>query len=272
MTAISLSSLTKRFGEVTALDGLDLELPAGRITALLGPSGCGKTTTLKLIGGLTTPTDGSVRFDGVDQSGVRAEHRQAVMVFQDHLLFPYLSVADNVAFGLRMRGVGGRRRRALAEEMLERVGLPGTAERSPEELSGGQRQRVALARALVVEPQVLLLDEPLASLDPHLRDGMRDLILEVQRDLAVTTVVVTHDQEEAAVLADRIAVMFDGRVAQVGTARELHDRPAGETVARFLGSPNLLPGVRSGHVVATAAGDLAVPNGVAEDGPVVLTI
>jgi len=272
MTAVTLTSLTRRYGAVTALDDVDLELPSGRVTALLGPSGCGKTTTLKVIGGLLPPSSGTVRFDGVDQADVRAERRGAVMVFQDHLLFPYLSVADNVGFGLRMRGVAGRRRRALAEEMLDRVGLPGTADRSPQELSGGQRQRVALARALVVEPRVLLLDEPLASLDPHLRDGMRELILDVQRDLEVTTVVVTHDQEEAAVLADRIAVMFDGRVAQVGTARELHDRPSDETVARFLGSPNLVPGVRSGGHVATAAGDLEVPHGVTRDGPVLLTI
>ncbi len=272
MTAITLTSLTKRYGTITAVDDVDLTLPDGEITALLGPSGCGKTTTLKLIGGLLTPTAGTVAFDGIDQRDVRAEHRGAVMVFQDHLLFPYLSVGDNVAFGLRMRGVGARQRRRQAEEMLARVGLPDTADRHPDELSGGQRQRVALARALVVEPRVLLLDEPLASLDPHLRDGMRELILDIQREEQVTTVVVTHDQEEAAVLADRVAIMFDGRIAQVGTARELHDRPADAEVARFLGSPNLLPGVRSGRIVETAAGALEVPHGTAQDGPVLVTI
>ena len=272
MTAITLTSLTKRYGTITAVDDVDLTLPDGEITALLGPSGCGKTTTLKLVGGLLTPTAGTVAFDGIDQRDVRAEHRGAVMVFQDHLLFPYLSVGDNVAFGLRMRGVGARQRRRQAEEMLARVGLPDTADRHPDELSGGQRQRVALARALVVEPRVLLLDEPLASLDPHLRDGMRELILDIQREEQVTTVVVTHDQEEAAVLADRVAIMFDGRIAQVGTTRELHDRPADAEVARFLGSPNLLPGVRGGRIVDTAAGDLEVPHGTAQDGPVLVTI
>ena len=272
MTEIALRSLTKHYGDLAAVDAVDLTLPAGRITALLGPSGCGKTTTLKLIGGLLAPTAGAVLFDGVNQAAVRAEHRGAVMVFQDHLLFPYLSVGDNVAFGLRMRGVGARQRRRQAEDMLARVGLPGTADRRPDELSGGQRQRVALARALVVDPQVLLLDEPLASLDPHLRDGMRDLILDIQQQEQVTTVVVTHDQEEAAVLADQVAVMFDGRIAQVGTARELHDRPIDAEVARFLGSPNLLAGRRVGCSVQTEVGELEVPHGSERDGPVLVTI
>jgi ABC-type sulfate/molybdate transport systems ATPase subunit len=156
--------------------------------------------------------------------------------------------------------------------MLERVGLPGLADRRPQELSGGQRQRVALARALIIDPRVLLLDEPLTNLDPHLRDGMRELILEVQRDLQVTTVVVTHDQEEATVLADRVALLFDGRLAQMGTPRDLHDRPATASVARFLGSPNVLAGIRRGERVATPVGELTVPHGALTDGPVQVVI
>ncbi len=272
MTSITLRGLTKHYGDLVALDGLDLHVPDGRITALLGPSGCGKTTTLELIGGLLHPSAGSVSFGDRDMAGVRAERRAAVMVFQEHLLFPYLTVGDNVGFGLRMRGVGKRARRRQIEAMLERVGLPGAADRRPQELSGGQQQRVALARALVVEPEVLLLDEPLSNLDRHLRDGMRELILEVQRDLHLTTVVVTHDQEEASVLADHLALLFDGRLAQVGTPRDLHDRPASAAVARFLGSPNLLPGIRRGEQVTTAVGELTVPRGVGDDGPVLVTI
>jgi ABC-type Fe3+/spermidine/putrescine transport system ATPase subunit len=273
MTRIALEALTKRYGAVTAVDELTLAMADRRITALLGPSGCGKSTTLKLIAGLIRPTAGRVTFDGRDVAGVPAERRGAVMVFQHHLLFPYLDVGDNVGFGLRMRGVprGEIRRRVLA--MLDRVGLPDVTDRRPHELSGGQQQRVALARALVVEPEVLLLDEPLANLDTHLRDGMRELILDVQRELAVTTVVVTHDQEEAVVLADEVAVLLDGRLAQRGVPRDLYERPASEQVARFLGAGNLVAARRDGAEVATPLGRLHAPHGTAlDDGPVCVVV
>ncbi len=261
MTAIELDHLTHRYGELTAVDDLSLDLAPGQVTAFLGPSGCGKTTVLKTIAGLLAPTTGRVRFDGVDVTDVVAERRAAVMVFQDHRLFPHLSVGDNVAFGLRMRGVARAARTAAADAMLERVGLPGLAARRPAALSGGQRQRVALARALVLDPAVLLLDEPLANLDAHLRDGMRELIGDLQRERELTTVVVTHDQEEAVVLADQLALLFDGRLHQHGAPRTFFERPATARTARFFGTPNLVPGRRDGHRVVTALGDLQVPDG-----------
>ena len=268
MTDIQLTGLTRRFGDVLALDDLHLDVAGGSITALLGPSGCGKTTALKLIAGLLRPTAGRVRFGDRDVTDVAAERRDAVMVFQDHRLFPYLSAGDNVAFGLRMRGVGRRERLRAAAEALEQVELAGLAGRRPAELSGGQQQRVALARALVLEPQVLLLDEPLANLDTHLRTGMRRLILDLQRERELTTVVVTHDQEEAVVLAEDIALLFDGRLHQHGAPRTFFERPATARTARFFGNTNLVPGRRRGTEVATALGRLHVPDGVPGDGAV----
>jgi ABC-type Fe3+/spermidine/putrescine transport system ATPase subunit len=261
MIDIRLERLTRRYGSVTALDGLTLDIGGGTVTALLGPSGCGKTTALKLMAGLLDPTGGRVLFDGRDVTDVPAERRGAVMVFQDHRLFPYLSAGDNVAFGLRMRGVPRRQRRREAEAALERVGLDGLADRRPAELSGGQQQRVALARALVLQPEVLLLDEPLANLDAHLREGMRELILDVQRELELTTVVVTHDQEEAVVLAEDIALLFDGRLHQHGAPRTFFEHPATERTARFFGAANLVAGRRHGDRVHTPIGNLRVPDG-----------
>lgn len=272
MTDIHLDRLTRRYGPVTALDELTLDIGGGTVTALLGPSGCGKTTALKLIAGLVDPTAGRVRFGGRDVTDVPAERRGTVMVFQDHRLFPYLSAGDNVAFGLRMRGVPRRERRGAAETVLEQVGLAGSASRHPSELSGGQRQRVALARALVLQPEVLLLDEPLANLDAHLRQDMRDLILDVQRERQLTTVVVTHDQEEAVVLAEDIALLFDGRLHQHGAPRTFFEHPATERTARFFGATNLVPGRRDGEHVDSPLGRLRVPDGAPGGPDVWLTI
>ncbi len=266
MTDIHLDGLTRRFGDVLALDDLHLDVAGGSITALLGPSGCGKTTALQLVAGLLRPTSGRVRFGDRDVTEVAAERRGAVMVFQDHRLFPYLTAGDNVAFGLRMRGVARRERRRTAAAALERVGLEGLAGRRPAELSSGQRQRVALARALVLEPEVLLLDEPLANLDAHLRAGMRELILDLQRDRQLTMVVVTHDQEEAVVLAGDIALLFDGRLHQHGAPRTFFERPATARTARFFGTTNLVPGHRSGRQVRTPLGVLHVPDGAPGSG------
>jgi len=261
MIDLHLDQVTHRFGSVIAVDDLTLDIGGGMVTALLGPSGCGKTTTLKLIAGLLVPGRGSVRFGDRDITGVAPERRGAVMVFQDHRLFPYLSVGDNVAFGLRMNSVPKHQRWRAAEAALERVGLAGLADRRPAELSGGQRQRVALARALVLSPDILLLDEPLAHLDAHLREGMRELILDIHREQALTTVVVTHDQEEAVILADDIALMFDGRLQQHGAPQTFFERPSTEATARFFGATNFIPGQRSGELVDTPLGTLRVPVG-----------
>jgi len=216
MTQVNLLQLGKAYSgsDTYAVYDLTLDIASGRITALLGPSGCGKTTTLKMIAGLLPPTQGDITFDGQSVLGIPAERRGAVMVFQNYLLFPYMSVGENVGFGLKMRGVDQQTIRRKAAEMLDLVKLPGFEDRRPKQLSGGQQQRVALARALIVEPKVLLLDEPLSNLDAHLRDEMRELILSIQRQLGITTIFVTHDQEEAVVLADRIALIFDGRLHQ----------------------------------------------------------
>ncbi|MEX1164952.1 MAG: ABC transporter ATP-binding protein [Nitriliruptor sp.] len=272
MTDIRLEGLTRRYGSVTALDGLTLDIGGGTVTALLGPSGCGKTTALKLVAGLLDPSGGQVLFDGHDVTDVPAERRGAVMVFQDHRLFPYLSAGDNVAFGLKMRGVPRRQRRREAEAVLERVGLDGLADRHPAELSGGQQQRVALARALILQPEVLLLDEPLANLDAHLREGMRELILDVQRERDLTTVVVTHDQEEAVVLSEDIALLFDGRLHQHGAPRTFFEHPATERTARFFGAANLVAGRRHGDRVHTPLGSLRVPDGTPGGPDVWLTV
>ncbi|MEX2532803.1 MAG: ABC transporter ATP-binding protein [Nitriliruptoraceae bacterium] len=272
MTGIRLEGLTRRYGSVIALDHVTLDIGPGTITALLGPSGCGKTTALKLIAGLLAPSKGRVLFDGTEVTDIPAERRGAVMVFQDHRLFPYLSIQDNVAFGLRMRGMPRRQRRREAQAVLERVGLDGFANRRPSELSGGQQQRVALARALILQPKVLLLDEPLSNLDVHLRASMRELILDVQRERDLTTVVVTHDQEEAVVLAQDVALLFDGRVHQHGAPRTFFEHPATERTARFFGAANLVAGRRHGDRIDTPLGNFTVPAGTTSKADVWLTI
>ena len=268
-TGIELDTLTAGYGGDPVVAGLSLDVAPGELVALLGPSGCGKTTTLRVVAGLLAPESGDVRFDGRSVLGLPPERRPVAMVFQAPLLFPHLSVGDNVAYGLRMRGVGRRDRARRAAAALERVQLPGAADRRPSELSGGQEQRVALARALVVEPQVLLLDEPFSALDEELREEVRDLVAGLQRDAGITTVFVTHDQQEATVLADRVAVLLDGRLQQVAAPRELYEAPASLRVARFFGTANAFAGVVTGRRWRGGLGELPVD---APDGPGVLLL
>ena len=272
MTTLSLHEVSKRFGTVAAVDDLSLEANSGELLALLGPSGAGKTTTLRLVAGLLQPTSGDIHFDGRSILAELPERRRAVLMLQSPSLFPYMSTADNASFALLMQGVGRSQARDRAEDMLTTVGLPGLGDRRPAELSGGQQQRVALARALLAEPRLLLLDEPLANLDPELRGDMRRLIRETQRERSITTIFVTHDQEEAVAMGDRIALLFDGRLEQIGRPREFYERPHSPRVAHFFGAQNLLPGTRRGNIVATAIAELRVGNGEPRDGPVVVTI
>ena len=275
MTEVSLEHLTRRFpgADHPAVDDVSVSAPAGGLLCLLGPSGCGKTTTLKMIAGLETPDRGRVCFGSRDVTAVRPERRDTVLVFQNYLLFPFMNVEENVGFGLRMRGMQSTEIKRLVDRMLETVRLDGLGHRKPEELSGGQKQRVALARALVLEPSVLLLDEPFSNLDAHLRDEMRDLILQLKEQMSLTIVFVTHDQEEAVLLADRIALMFDGRIRQVGGAADFFERPATRQIAAFFGNRNVLRGRKRGNRVETAVGEFAVAHADSiEDGPVDLLV
>jgi ABC-type Fe3+/spermidine/putrescine transport system ATPase subunit len=276
VTQVQLHQLTKRFHprrSDAAVYQFDLTIPSGKITVLLGPSGCGKTTTLKLIAGLLRPTNGDITFDGTSVLSVPAERRGAVMVFQNQLLFPYMTVGENVGFGLAIRGYDRSAVRRRVEDMLARVQLPGVADRRPHQLSGGQQQRVALARALIIEPQVLLLDEPLSNLDAHLRDEMRELIRDLQRQLQITTILVTHDQQEAVVMADHIALMFDGRLRQYDVASAFYRRPVDVETARFFGGVNFVPGLKQGETIETCIGTFPAPAScLQQDGPVVMTV
>ena len=274
MTKVVLKDLTRRFGSVVAVDALNLEINSGEMVAFLGPSGCGKTTTLRMITGLLLPTSGDVLFDGKSIVSIPTEKRGAVMVFQKHLLFPTMDVAQNVGFGLRMAKVDKRETDRRVSEMLELVRLPGFERRRPHELSGGQQQRISLARALVVKPKVLLLDEPLANLDANLRLEMRELIRGIQSELGITAVFVTHDQEEAVMLADRVALMFDGVLQQFDTPQAFYDRPRSARVANFFRNENILPGNRRGAVVETPTGPLEIDPGRVNlpDGAVMLTV
>ena len=258
---VSLVSLTKHFGQLAAVDAIDLEIPSGGFFSLLGPSGCGKTTTLRLIAGFEHPSSGRVLLDGRDMAGTPPSKRPVNTVFQSYALFPHLRVFDNVAFGLRRAHVPRDEVRRRVGEALELVQLSDLAARKPGQLSGGQQQRVALARALVLNPDLLLLDEPLSNLDAKIRVQVRAEIKKLQRQLGITTIYVTHDQEEALSLSDRVAVMKDGRVQQVGAPKELYERPRTRFVADFVGTNNLVPGQvreRAGTslVVDTALGPL----------------
>jgi spermidine/putrescine ABC transporter ATP-binding subunit len=237
-TDVRLERVRRQFGSVVAVDDVSLEIARGSIVSLLGPSGCGKTTTLRLIAGFERPDAGSVRIRGADVTRVPPYKRDFGMVFQSYALFPHLTVAENVAFGLKMRRVAKGERDRLVGEALAMVKLAGFAERTPRQLSGGQQQRVALARAIVFKPAVLLLDEPLGALDKALREEMQVELRQLQQRLGVTTVFVTHDQEEALTLSDHVAVMRDGRIEQIGAPREIYEKPSTEFVAGFLGASN----------------------------------
>ncbi len=244
--SLTLDRLHRRFGATRALDGLTLEIQPGEFVALLGPSGCGKTTALRIVAGFETADSGSVLVDGKDVSPIPAAKRDMGMVFQSYSLFPNMSALDNVGFGLRLRKLGAGERHARSAELLEMVGLTAQAKQYPHQLSGGQQQRVALARALAIEPQVLLLDEPLSALDAKVRLQLREQIRSLQQRLGITTLFVTHDQEEALSMADRVGVMKDGKFEQVAVPDQLYAEPATAFVAEFVGTMNRLPGELEG--------------------------
>ena len=241
MTPIALRGLHKRFGRTVAVDRLDLEVAAGDLFFLLGPSGCGKTTVLRMVAGFSDPTAGTIHFDDRDITRTAANRRNCGMVFQNYALWPHMTVRQNVAFGLEVRRIVASERDERVLRALRTVQMHDYAERRPNELSGGQQQRVALARALVIEPTVLLLDEPLSNLDAKLRLSMRGQIRQICKDAGTTAIYVTHDQKEALSMADRVAVLSEGRLMQVGSPRDLYDRPASRFVADFLGEANFLP-------------------------------
>jgi len=269
LTGLSATFHHERRGDVMAVKELDLDVRPGEFLTLLGASGCGKTTTLRMIAGFQAPSAGTILFGGEDVTNLPANRRDIGFVFQTYALFPHLSVFENVAYGLRVKRQSAAHIAARVEEGLLQVGLPGLGDRMISELSGGQQQRVALARAIAIKPRVLLFDEPLSNLDAHLRVQMRTEIARLQKDLAITTIYVTHDQEEAMAISHRIAIMDGGRVAQIGTAEELYQRPASRFVAGFLGQTNLIRGM------VTAADDTGATldvNGfawrIASDAPV----
>jgi putative spermidine/putrescine transport system ATP-binding protein len=247
---VELVDLHRRYGEVRALDGLTLEIGPGELVALLGPSGCGKTTALRSLAGLERLDGGRILAGGRDITDVPANRRDMGMVFQAYSLFPHMTARENVAFGLRLRGIGTAERRRTADRFLDLVGLADRAQRYPHQLSGGQQQRVALARALAIGPRVLLLDEPLSALDAKVRAQLRDEIRRIQLELGTTTLFVTHDQDEALAMADRVAVMHAGRLEQVAPPVELYERPRTARVAEFVGLTNRLRGEARGGAAA----------------------
>ena len=238
--AVRLTGIRRSYGDVVAVAGIDLDIAAGEFFTLLGPSGSGKTTTLRVIAGFERPDAGHIELQGIDVTRVAPSQRAVNTVFQDYALFPHMTVVENVEYGLRVKGAKRKDRRARADAMLEKVRLPGLGDRKPAQLSGGQRQRVALSRAIVNEPPVLLLDEPLGALDLKLRQEMQIFLKALQRDLGITFVYVTHDQEEALTMSDRLAVFNDGQIEQLGSPAEVYEHPQTEFVAGFVGVSNIL--------------------------------
>jgi putative spermidine/putrescine transport system ATP-binding protein len=262
--AVRLTGIRRTYGEVVAIEGLDLEIAEGEFFTLLGPSGSGKTTTLRVIAGFERPDTGRVELAGVDVTHVAPSQRDLNTVFQDYALFPHMTVLENVEYGLRVKGVGRRERRNQANEVLERVRLPQVGARRPVQLSGGQRQRVALARAIVNRPTVLLLDEPLGALDLKLRQEMQVFLKDLQQDLGITFVYVTHDQEEALTMSDRLAVFNEGRIEQIGSPAEVYEHPVTEFVAGFVGISNVLE--RDGRRFTIRPEKIHMTEGIGGDG------
>ena len=275
--AVEFRAVRKNYGAFTAIPQLDLRIEPGELVTLLGPSGCGKTTTLRMLAGLETPTEGAILIGGQDVTRLPPNRRDVTMVFQSYALFPHMSVAQNVAYGLESGGMSRAMAAEAAAQGLALVGLDGLGARLPSELSGGQQQRVAVARALVLEPQVLLLDEPLSNLDARLRRRVRTEIRELQQRLGFTAVYVTHDQDEALAVSDRIIVMKDGRIAQDGAPHELYEYPASEFIADFIGEANVVEGrvlrVERGRAQVDLAGQrVELPARGAIEGPVKLAL
>jgi len=254
MIDVELRSVTKKFGPVVAAEDVSLQVCQGEFLTLLGPSGCGKTTTMRLIAGLETPTSGEILIREQCVTDLPPYHRNVSLMFQNYALFPHKNVFDNIAFGLKYRKVPGKERKQRVKESLALVHLPGMESRYPRQLSGGQQQRIALARALVVKPAVLLLDEPLSNLDLKMREKMRVELKQIQEQVGITFVFVTHDQQEALMLSDRVAVMDEGKIIQVGTPREVYERPRSRFVAEFVGQSNFL----EGHIVDTRSSETEV--------------
>jgi len=270
VTAVTLTNIVKKFGNFTAVQRMSLEIPEGGFVTLLGPSGCGKTTTLRMVAGLLDPSEGEIAIRGKPVNNVPIHKRNLGLVFQNYALFPHKSVGENVAFGLKYRNVGKAEQEKRVREALELVQLPQVIDRYPGQLSGGQQQRIALARAVVIEPDVLLLDEPLSALDANLREDMRVELKRIQHRIGVTTIFVTHDQSEALAMSDEIIVMSNGRVEQSGSPEEVYNTPSSEFVARFLGNANVVDAIcteiSAGEIVldVPSLGRLGVP---AERGP-----
>ncbi len=269
---VRLQGLHRRYGQVVALDGLDLTIKPGELVALLGPSGCGKTTTLRLLAGLEDADSGQITVGGKVITHLPASKRDMGMVFQAYSLFPHMTVRENVAFGLRLRRVSKSERDRRAKEMLDLVGISEQADRYAHQISGGQQQRVALARALAIEPQVLLLDEPLSALDAKVRAQLRDQIRRIQLEVGITTLFVTHDQEEALAIADRVGVMREGRIEQLGTPTQVYSRPETSFVAEFVGLTNRLAGTVSGATVTVRGRDLPLVDLSTPPGPVTVLV
>lgn len=259
MTKVQLNAVRKQFGAFVAIENIDLDIESGELVALLGPSGCGKTTTLRMIAGLERPSGGAILFDGKDVSEQPVQDRNVGMVFQRYALFPHMTVEKNVAFGLSVRGTPRAEIGERLEEILDVVQLTQFRHRFPAQLSGGQMQRVAIARTLITKPSVLMMDEPLANLDTKLRGEMRRFIRDLQQRFGITTIFVTHDQVEAMELADRVAVIFNGHLAQYDAPAKLYQQPANLDVADFMGASNIVPGrMKSHELVETAIGEIRV--------------
>ena len=275
--SVVFENVVKKYGEVTALKALNITIEPGTLVTLLGPSGCGKTTTLRLIAGLEPATSGKVLIGGRDVTHLSATYRSVSMVFQSYALFPHMTVRENVAYGLTVKGMKKNEAHGKADTGLEMVGMKGFGDRLPSELSGGQQQRVAVARAIVLEPEVLLLDEPLSNLDAKLRRHVREEIRQIQQDLGLTAVYVTHDQEEAMAVSDRIIVMKDAEIAQEGSPHDLYERPNSAFIADFIGDANLIEcevvsAADGGAEIAVAGQKLMVPNEAGHKGVVKMVL